>query len=55
MHIFHRVAEKRVKGAPTESTAGRLPLMQSLAVIGGLSALSWAVLIAVIIALRAVL
>jgi hypothetical protein len=56
MHIFHRVAEKRVeRGAPTERTAGRLPLVQSLAVIGGLSALSWAVLIAVIVALRAVL
>ena len=54
MHIFHRVAEKRVeRGPPTEITAGRLPLVQSLAVIAGLSALSWAVLIAV--TLRAVL
>jgi hypothetical protein len=53
MHIFHRVAEKRVeRGPPTEITEGRLPLAQSVAVIAGLSALSWA---AVIVALRAVL
>jgi hypothetical protein len=56
MHVFHRVAEKRVeRGPPTEITAGRLSLVHSLAVIAGLSALCWAVLIAVIVALRAVL
>ena len=56
MHIFHRVAEKRVeRGPPTEITESRLPLAQSVAVIAGLSALSWVIVIAVIVALRAVL
>jgi hypothetical protein len=55
MAFFHRVDQGSARpGQPTE-TERRLPLGQSLVVIAGLSALSWAVLIGTIIGLRAVL
>jgi hypothetical protein len=41
-------------GLPTE-IEGRLPLGQAVLVIAGLSALSWAVLISIVLALRALL
>jgi len=58
MFPFYRVdqtiAEQRRArlGLPTE---GRLTLGQSVVVIAGLSALSWAVLISIVLALRAML
>jgi hypothetical protein len=55
MSSFHRVDQRRPRpGLPTD-TEGRLPLAQSVAVIAGLSVLSWAVLISIVVALRAVL
>jgi hypothetical protein len=55
MGTFHRVEERRVRpGLPTEVEA-RLPVGQAAVVIAGLSALSWAVLISTVVALRAVL
>jgi hypothetical protein len=50
MSAFHRVDQKR----PTE-TEDRLSVGQSVVVIAGLSALSWAVLIAIIVGLRALI
>jgi hypothetical protein len=53
MSIFHRVDEKRARlVAPVED---RLTLAQSAVVIASLSALSWALLIVIVIALRAIL
>jgi hypothetical protein len=55
MSTCHRVDQGRARpGLPTETEA-RLPLGQSIVVIGGLSVLSWAVLISIVVALRAVL
>jgi hypothetical protein len=55
MSSFHRVDQRRARpGLPTETEA-RLPVGQSVVVIASLSALSWAVLIAIIMGLRAVL
>ena len=55
MSMFHRVDQQRTRlGLPTEAE-GRLPIGQATVVIAGLSALSWAVLITMIMALRAVL
>jgi hypothetical protein len=55
MSTFHRVDQRRARpGLPIE-TEDRLPVGQSVVVIAGLSALSWAVLISIIVALRAVL
>ena len=55
MGTFHRVEERRVRsGLPTEVEA-RLPVGQAAVVIAGLSALSWAVLISIVAAWRAVL
>jgi hypothetical protein len=51
MSSFHRVDQRRPRpGLPTE-TEGRLPLAQSVAVIAGLSVLSWVVLIAIVMGL----
>jgi hypothetical protein len=53
MAFFHRVDQRPARpGQPTE-TERRLPLGQSLVVIAGLSALSWAALITIVIGLRA--
>jgi hypothetical protein len=55
MFPFHRVYLRRSRlGLPAE-IEGRLPLGQAILVIAGLSALSWAVLISIVLALRAVL
>jgi hypothetical protein len=57
MFSFHRVDQRRARstsGLPIE-TEDRLSVGQSVVVIAGLSVLSWAVLIATIMALRAML
>ena len=55
MSTFHRVDHRRIgPGLPSE-IEGRLPRGQAAVVIAGLSALSWAVLIAIIVAVHAVL
>jgi len=57
MFSFHRVDQRQARprlGLPIE-TEDRLSVGQSAVVIAGLSALSWAVLIATIMALRAML
>ena len=55
MGTFHRVEERRARlGSPT-GAEGRLPVGQAAVVIAGLSALSWAVLISIVVALHAVL
>jgi hypothetical protein len=57
MSFFHRVDQRQARprlGLPIE-TEDRLSVGQSLVVIAGLSVLSWAVLIATIMALRVVL
>jgi hypothetical protein len=54
MSTFHRVDQRRARpGLPTET--GRLPLGQSVVIIAGLAVLSWAVLIAIFMGLRAAL
>jgi hypothetical protein len=55
MFTFHRVDQRRTRMGPSIEIEGRLPLGQSAVVIAGLSALSWAVLISIVVALRAVL
>jgi len=54
MSTFHRVDERRAKLGPPTETVSRLPPGQSVVVIAGLAALSWAVLIALFMALRAI-
>jgi hypothetical protein len=52
--FFDHVVQTRARpDLPTE-TEGRLPLGQSVLVIAGLSLFSWAILISIIVALRAV-
>jgi len=55
MGTFHRVEERRARPATPTEIESRLPLGQAAAVIAGLSALSWAVLISIVVALRALL
>jgi hypothetical protein len=55
MSIFHRLDERRARLVPPTEAENRLTLGQSAVVIAGLSALSWAVLIAIVFALRALL
>jgi hypothetical protein len=55
MSTCQGVDQRRAKpGSPTE-TEHRLPVGQSVVVIAGLSLLSWAVLIAIVMGLRALL
>jgi hypothetical protein len=57
MSFFHRVDQRQARprlGLPIE-TESRLPVGQSVVVIAGLSALSWAVLISIVMGLRALL
>jgi hypothetical protein len=57
MFSFHRVDQRQARSRsplPIE-TEGRLSVGQSVVVIAGLSALSWAVLISIALALRAML
>jgi len=54
---FHRVDQRQARprsGLPIE-TEDRLSVGQSIVVIAGLSVLSWAVLISIVLALRAML
>ena len=55
MSAFHRVERRRVKLGPPTKAEHRLPRAQSVIIIAGFSALSWAVLISVVLALRAAL
>jgi len=54
MAILHHSEHSRAHPGSAAATE-RLPLGQSIAIIAGLSALSWAGLISVIVAIRAVL
>jgi hypothetical protein len=54
MCTCHRVDQRPAIPAEIE-LEGRLPIGQSIAVIVGLSALSWATLISLVMAVRAVL
>jgi len=54
MGTFHRVEERRALVPPT-GAENRLTLGQAAVVIAGLSVLSWAVLISIVVALHAVL
>ena len=55
MSTFHRVEQRRAERAPPIETDSRLTPGQSAVVIGGLSVVSWAVLIWLVVFLRAVL
>jgi hypothetical protein len=57
MSFFHRVDQRRPRSRSDLpiATEDRLPAGQSVVVIAGLSALSWAVLISIVLALRAML
>jgi len=57
MSFFHRVDQRRARSrsGPQIETEDRLSVGQSVVVIAGLSVISWAVLIAIIMALRAML
>jgi len=57
MFSFHRVDQRQARlrlGLPIE-TEDRLSVGRSIVVIAGLSALSWAVLISIVLALRAMI
>jgi hypothetical protein len=55
MSVLHHTEKKRRRLTPTTDAIGRLPRGRSLLIIGVLSALSWAVLIGLFMALRAIL
>jgi hypothetical protein len=55
MSTFHRVDHRRTRPGPADEIEGRLTMGQSVLVIAGLAALSWAGLIAIVVALHAVL
>jgi hypothetical protein len=54
MRTFHRVDDRRAKPAPNTKAEQRLPIGQSMALITGLSVLSWGVIILIAVAIRAV-
>ena len=54
MRTFHRVDDRRAKPAPNTKAEQRLPIGQSMALITGLSVLSWGVIILIAFAIRAV-
>ena len=54
MSFFHRVEERRAGLRPIRDIEDRLSAGQSVAVIAGLSVLSWGVLIGIVLAFRAV-
>jgi hypothetical protein len=54
MSVFHHIDKKRRRLRLTAEADGRLPRGRSLLVIGALSVLSWAVLIALFVALWAI-
>jgi hypothetical protein len=55
MSIFHRLDERRARLVPPTGAENRLTLGQSAVFIAGLSALSWAILVAIVFALRGLL
>jgi hypothetical protein len=55
MSTFHRVEPRGTGRTPPTETESRLTAAQSVAVLAGLSAVSWALLISIGVALRAVL
>jgi len=55
MFMFHHTDERGVRLGLRSETDNRLPLGMSVTIIAGLSALSWAVLISIIVGLRTVL
>ena len=55
MSSFHEADKKRIGAPPLVGTDGRLSLGLSALVISALSALSWAALISIAMALRAAL
>jgi hypothetical protein len=52
MSIFHRADQSQITAQRPGGAEKRLPAGQAFAVIGGLSVLSWAVLISAVEALR---
>jgi len=54
MSVLHHIDKKRQRQRLSTNAEGRLPRGHSLLVIGGLSALSWVILIALFMALRAI-
>ena len=54
MSVRYHIDKKRQRQRLSTNAEGRLPRGHSLLVIGGLSALSWVVLIALFVALRAI-
>ena len=52
MSIFHRADQSQITAQRPGGAEKRLPVGQAFAVIGGLSVLSWAVLISAVEALR---
>jgi len=54
MSVLHHTDKERLRQRLPTNAEGRLPPGLSLLVIGALSALSWGVLIALFIALRAI-
>jgi hypothetical protein len=54
MRTFHRVDERRGRPAPSTKADERLPIGQSMAVISGLSVLSWGVVILFVLAVQAI-
>jgi hypothetical protein len=55
MSTCHRVDQSRSRPRLPTEIEGRLPLGQSVVVIVGLAVLSWAVLIAIVMGVRALL
>ena len=53
MTSFHDAGPRPRTLIPTTDAEGRLPRGRAMLVIAGLSALSWVVLVAIVIALRA--
>ena len=54
MRTFHRVDEHRTKLPLHGGVEKRLPIGQSMAVIGGLSVLAWGVVVLFIMAVRTI-
>ena len=54
MRTFHRVDDRRAKPAPNTKAEQRLPIGQSMALITGLSVLSWGVLVLIVVVARAI-
>jgi hypothetical protein len=55
MSVFHHTAHKQIPLKRPNAVEERLAVGQSLAIIVALSALSWAVLISIFVALRGLL